>query len=249
MSRERQPDWRFGVAGHARDHAPWLAHRSDSIWGLPAVWCLCGEPFTSLTGREAEKLADHVAAFKQPVPHKEETPAATGGPKEERHNTLMNATDNDTTLDLLARNHANTFALLDAAISAPAKTPHEVMLEQAEVDRELLGINPAIFPDDSPRARLSDPDTSHEAADSTTNKRAASQAEVIRILTEFHMLADHQIVQAHQAIQERIGEDPKFSPQRLRTARHELVEFGLVKFTGLYTLTPSGRRARVWGLR
>ena len=88
------------------------------------------------------------------------------------------------------------------------------------------------------RARRTDPDTSHEAisADSCTG----SLLEVMDLLTEFGPMADHELVTAHAGF--------TYSPQRLRTARSELADAGLVEFTGIYRLTPSKRRARVWGL-
>jgi hypothetical protein len=91
---------------------------------------------------------------------------------------------------------------------------------------------------DSPRTRLSDPITSHEAAD--TNNITDSSAAVLAILaTEPEGLADWEIEFEH---------DGKYTGQRLRTARHELVESGLVEDTGEFSTTLSGRRCKVWRL-
>lgn len=99
-----------------------------------------------------------------------------------------------------------------------------------------------MYPNDSARTRRSDPVTSHEAADS--NDTAGSRAEVLRLLTTLGPLADHELVAAHD-----FNDTAHYTPQRLRTARHELTENGLVVETGYYHLTNTRRRAKVWELR
>lgn len=117
-----------------------------------------------------------------------------------------------------------------------------------DIDRAQVGFFTARLLEEAidapPRARNTDPETSHEAADSTSSKVAASQGEVILILSHYGPLADHEIVAKH----ERLFVPPTYSPQRLRSARSELVEAGRVEFADEYRLTPSGRRARVWRL-
>lgn len=111
------------------------------------------------------------------------------------------------------------------------------------------GMPPALFGEDftdTPRARRSDPITSHEAADSTQDKVAASRAFVLYLLRETGPVADHELVAAAQDLYVRLPEVQKFSPSRLRTARHELAEEDKVIETGYYHLTESGRRAVVW---
>ena len=93
------------------------------------------------------------------------------------------------------------------------------------------------FGDDSPRARRSDPSTSHEASD--TNDVSRSIGLVFRILTELGPLADHEI--------EVLGV-ASFTGQRLRTARAALVGKGLVESTGIYRMTRNNRRAVVWAV-
>ena len=90
---------------------------------------------------------------------------------------------------------------------------------------------------DSPRARLTDPVTSHEAADSTAGSVKESQSWVFTLLDHFGPLADHELVE-HSI--------NTWSPSRIRTARHELVELGAVTDAGFYRFTPAGRRAKVW---
>lgn len=94
-----------------------------------------------------------------------------------------------------------------------------------------------IFPDDTARTRRSDPLTSHEAADS--NDHAVSRGVVYAELRKVDFgLADFEL-------QQRLA--GRFSPERIRTARHELAEAGLVESLGIYRLTRAGRRAQVWG--
>jgi len=93
----------------------------------------------------------------------------------------------------------------------------------------------AVLGDESPNARLSDPTESHEAAGSiSVGHKAASQAIILHILRDAGCpLTD-----------EEIGEEAvwfgTWSPSRLRTARAELVEQGLVRKVG--TTLPEGHR-------
>ena len=101
---------------------------------------------------------------------------------------------------------------------------------------------PMVLPG-SADARVTDPDTSHEARDSiTATKAAASCEEVLRILRTHGPLTDEQISGHHRA--QWIVE---FSDSRLRTARHELVEAGHVVDAG-EGLTRSGRRCKKWAI-
>jgi len=95
----------------------------------------------------------------------------------------------------------------------------------------------SIFGDDSPRARRTDPSVSHEAAD--TNDVLRPRVWVLETLSRMP-LADHELVD--QARDEGV----RYTPQRLRTARAELVRAGLVAESGIYRLTENNRRAIVW---
>lgn len=91
---------------------------------------------------------------------------------------------------------------------------------------------------DSPRARKADPVTSHEAADHNDVHRSIGLVlDILRggPLTDFEIEAAASFPR---------GE--KYTAQRLRTARAALVERGLVEESGIYRLTPHGRRAVVW---
>ena len=89
---------------------------------------------------------------------------------------------------------------------------------------------------DTARVRVTDPETSHESAD--TNDIHGSQVAVMLTLASNGPLADHELV----------ARIPFYSPSRVRTARHELETQGLVMFMGIYRLTPTKSRARVWSL-
>lgn len=110
---------------------------------------------------------------------------------------------------------------------------------------------PAIGVLDGHRAdtRTNDPETSHAARDSISDEALAeSQAEVLAILHMNGPQADHDILAIHEFRHARGIARHEFTGQRLRTARNELVEYGRVVQTEGEALTPSGRRAKVWGI-
>jgi hypothetical protein len=85
-------------------------------------------------------------------------------------------------------------------------------------------------------ARKTDPETSHEAALKVRNR--PSEDAVYRELKKRKTgLADFEL-------EARLA--GKFFPQRVRTARSELVKQGRVRFAESYRMTRSGRRSRVW---
>ena len=96
---------------------------------------------------------------------------------------------------------------------------------------------PTIFPDDTARVRVSDPVTSHEAADS--NNVPMSHSLVLVDLIQWGPLAQFE---AERMLSGRL------SPSRVRSAFSELEALGKVKRTDQFRLTPSGRRAQVWSL-
>lgn len=99
---------------------------------------------------------------------------------------------------------------------------------------------PMLWDTDVPRTRLTDPVTSHEAADQTADTVAASQAAVLGVLRDFGPLADFEVAYRLAG---------RFSESRMRTARNELAANGLVEFTGGYHMKHTGRRTtrcQVW---
>lgn len=98
----------------------------------------------------------------------------------------------------------------------------------------------------APLARATDPITSDEAAQ--TVDVAGSQARVLDLLSKFGAMADFELVAAAEWYH---ADGPDYSPQRLRTARHELVGLGLVEDAGFYRLRPRSARPlrhKVWSL-
>lgn len=91
------------------------------------------------------------------------------------------------------------------------------------------------------RARTTDPETSHEAADSVKNLRA-QQFKVLLLFGAFPegKATDTDLLYRAKEVGLQI------SDSGLRTRRSELVRRGLVVDTGEKDFTPSGRRTRVW---
>lgn len=86
------------------------------------------------------------------------------------------------------------------------------------------------------RSRTTDPETSVDAGNAVSG--AESQRAVYAALAAVDFgLADFELEQRLAG---------RFSPERIRTARHELTLAGRVQFTGVYRMTRSRRRARVW---
>jgi hypothetical protein len=109
-----------------------------------------------------------------------------------------------------------------------------------------MTIVPMIFPDDRPRARRSDPLTSHRAAD-MTNRRGDAHHEVLSWLS-LHPegLTDDEIADKHRRSRRAKGQKP-CSGSRLRTARSELVADGNVKAVG-EGLSALGNASQKWTL-
>lgn len=94
-----------------------------------------------------------------------------------------------------------------------------------------------VVPPEVAHARTTDPETSHEAAE-TVDVRT-SQAEVLRLL-ELGPATDEEL--AGRAYRKGV----RMSPSGLRSRRAELVDKGLAEHTGEHKLTKAKRRTRVW---
>lgn len=96
---------------------------------------------------------------------------------------------------------------------------------------------------DAPRARTSDPITSHEAAASIAPEDLRPRlAAVLNLLAAFGPMTDELLARHYR----NYPNLPKQSPSGLRTRRSELVELGLVAASGEYDYTASGRRSIKW---
>lgn len=101
---------------------------------------------------------------------------------------------------------------------------------------------------DAARARKSDPETSHAAADSITAEgREASEYEVLAILQAATTPITAEQIEARHLNRAGWGETPHhYTASRLRTALKQLADDGLVYRTGVEGRTKSGRRAATW---
>ncbi len=98
---------------------------------------------------------------------------------------------------------------------------------------------------DEPKARTTDPETSHAAAASLEHLTERRQA-VWAILAEYGPLTDEALL----AIYDQLADDgliPPQSPSGVRTRRNELTKLGLAIDTGQRGTTVSGRAAILWG--
>jgi hypothetical protein len=94
----------------------------------------------------------------------------------------------------------------------------------------------------APRARTTDPDTSHAAAASVTSL-ANTQRGIYMLLSLDGPATDEELLYRWH---ERMA--APMSPSGLRTRRSELVDMGYVRDTGDRRPLQSGRNAIVWGI-
>ena len=93
------------------------------------------------------------------------------------------------------------------------------------------------------RARAGDPDTSHQAAASVTERTITeTHRRIMHILNDRGPLTDERIADRY------LAQYGLTSPSGLRTRRHELVEMGRVEWTGDTAKLTTGRQGRVWKL-
>jgi hypothetical protein len=95
-----------------------------------------------------------------------------------------------------------------------------------------------------PRSRRANPETSLEAHESVWCPSRV-QSIILDIICQHGPIADDQIARRYYQQAVRTG-DVMPSPESLRTRRSELVDKGLVEWSGLFTLTESLRRTREW---
>jgi len=93
---------------------------------------------------------------------------------------------------------------------------------------------------DDPRARKTDPETSHLAAKRAGRNAYTARVVVLRLLVEHGPLTDQGM--------EQLAKQRKYpvSPSGLRSRRVELKRKGLVRSTGRYAEILSGGKAEVW---
>lgn len=95
----------------------------------------------------------------------------------------------------------------------------------------------------TPRARLTDPETSHQAAASVNRATLPhTQRIILTLLALDGPMTDEELLLLWN---DRIAE--RISPSGIRTRRRELADLGLVCDTGERRPLESGRMAIVWG--
>lgn len=96
-------------------------------------------------------------------------------------------------------------------------------------------------------ARNTDPQTSHDAANSVSEFTTTKSGQVILFLLGMQGMTDVELVDAYHALHR---ENPEFAPRAsdsgIRTRRCQLFRQGFLKDSGDRQLTPSGRQAVVW---
>lgn len=97
-----------------------------------------------------------------------------------------------------------------------------------------------------PVARITDPETSHEAAASVTNL-TGTQNTIRYLFGKFGKLSDEQL-QAHYRRMMHQGDAPRASESGVRSRRAELVAAGYLQDSGDRVKMESGRSAIVWEL-
>jgi len=95
-------------------------------------------------------------------------------------------------------------------------------------------------------ARVTDPATSHDAAQSVS-RISETQKWVLRIL-DGKPMCDEMLVDVYGWMRNQDESMPKASAQSLRSRRAELTRLGLVEYAGFDELMTTGRYGRVWKL-
>jgi hypothetical protein len=97
-----------------------------------------------------------------------------------------------------------------------------------------------------PHARLTDPETSHEAADSVRNLTLTKKA-IVSIFEKHNSLSDYHLQIAYRGLVSG-GDAPKASESGIRSRRAELVDEGILEDSGYRIALESGRSAILWKL-
>lgn len=111
---------------------------------------------------------------------------------------------------------------------------------------ELFGTDlevPIIFPNDTARARLTDPPTSHAAADSNLNREEVAE-HVLHLLKRFGPMTDEELTLRY--LTDTTSPPAHFDSPRKR--RSDLTKTGQVIATTTPGQSRTGRRTTTWSL-
>lgn len=155
--------------------------------------------------------------------------------------------------------HLDTFESFTEKLARPARNLHEAIADVLQAAEHTSAVFPplgkaiprlrAAFAASAqqPRARGTDPDTSHEAARRVLNMTDKRQAVLQQFMRAPFGMSDNSLVDFA-----RLSDDANLRGQTasgLRTRRSELVSMGLIVDSGRRATLPSGRRAIVWTLK
>lgn len=101
-----------------------------------------------------------------------------------------------------------------------------------------------MYGSNKPRARSTDPYTSHEAAESVDNVSDVQLA-ILRLFARLGPFSDHGLVHTYQSFTNS-GRVPKASESGIRTRRKELQRMRLIEDNGGWVRLESGRKAILW---
>lgn len=101
-----------------------------------------------------------------------------------------------------------------------------------------------VWDEPAPKARTTDPDTSHAAASSLHHLTERRQA-ILEVLKRYGPLTDEALVALYDELADS-GDVPPQSPSGIRTRRSELTRDGHVADTGRRSTTTTGRSAILW---
>lgn len=102
-----------------------------------------------------------------------------------------------------------------------------------------------------PKARTTDPLTSHEAASSAWNPTEVQQHILDILEHDAEVTGNNAGMSDDDLYRTYIAESRQHgwvmpTPQSVRSRRSELTRRGLIQFTGIYSMTDSGRRTQQW---
>lgn len=95
------------------------------------------------------------------------------------------------------------------------------------------------------KARNTDPQTSHMAAESISADHLSETQAAIMVILRQAPMCDEKLVEQFR-VWEQLGRFPKASDQSVRSRRAELVRMGMVEYAGFDERMSTGRFGRVW---
>lgn len=135
---------------------------------------------------------------------------------------------------------SSVLVALDGLDADPGTCRHGMTLGRAcrHCERERRAASPDTRPEY--RARRNDPETSRDAARRIPRGLSDVHDDILRLLADYGPMTDDRLLRLY------VDGGGTRSPQRVTTARHELVQRSRVRWTGRWGTTHRGSRARLW---